>query len=234
MTYDETCDGTPADATVNYTETMYANVNTSNNAFFIMSATATKKDFTGDCIHTRYTFNVTQVNTTPIQWIQYCMEVYYYLTEGSEGDASIWFRNTTAWYLNQSMYPPVNDVTYCYNISANVDSFIQTDGTFQAGISGSAYGTGTQTSFNAVYVDFVNATVGFTPPADTCTYSSGDWNININDNCTLSTTNTVNGNIYVYGSNGWLNFQANQFAHGYYYNVSSLGTWYYNNYRWLY
>jgi len=77
---------------------------------------------------------------------------------------------------------------------------------------------------------FFNVTTG-----DTCTYlGSGDWNIDINDNCTLSSSNTVSGNINIYGSNGFLNFQANQLAHAYYYNVTSLGTWYYNNYRWLY
>jgi hypothetical protein len=68
----------------------------------------------------------------------------------------------------------------------------------------------------------------------TCTYTSGDWLININDNCTLSTPNTVTGNVYIYGSNGYLNYQANQFAHAFYFNASSLGTWYYNNYRWVY
>jgi hypothetical protein len=71
--------------------------------------------------------------------------------------------------------------------------------------------------------------------SSTCTYGgSGNWFININDNCTLSTSNTVTGNIYIYGSNGVCNFQANQLAHAFYYNVSSAGWWFYNNYRWLY
>jgi hypothetical protein len=69
----------------------------------------------------------------------------------------------------------------------------------------------------------------------TCTYSgSGNWFININDNCTLSSANTVTGNIYIYGSNGRLTFSANQLAHAFYYNVTSAGLWFYNNYRWLY
>jgi hypothetical protein len=68
-----------------------------------------------------------------------------------------------------------------------------------------------------------------------CDYGgSGDWFININDNCTISSLNNVNGCIYIYGSNGWLNFQENQFAHCFYFNVTSGGVWFYNNYRWLY
>ncbi|MFH1228923.1 MAG: hypothetical protein V1678_00675 [Candidatus Aenigmatarchaeota archaeon] len=72
-------------------------------------------------------------------------------------------------------------------------------------------------------------------PADTCTYGgSGDWFININDNCTLSSPNTLTGNMIIYGSKGQLVFSANQYANSFYYNVSSDGTWFYNSYRWLY
>jgi hypothetical protein len=232
MTYDETCDGTPADATVIYTDANYNTVNTSNNNYFSMEAFAAKTDFVGDCIHTRYAFNVTLLNTTAIQWIYYCLEGYYNLADGSEGSSQLWYKVANVWTISD--YLTTSDTTYCYNKTLLIDTYINSDGTFQVGASGSAYGVGTQASTVTTYIDFVNVTVGFVGITDTCTYTSGDWNININDNCTLSTTNTVNGNIYVYGSNGWLNFQANQFAHGYYYNVSSLGTWYYNNYRWLY
>lgn len=71
--------------------------------------------------------------------------------------------------------------------------------------------------------------------SNTCTYGgSGNWFININDNCNLTTSNTITGNMYIYGATGTLNFSANQYANGYYYNVSTGGTWFYNNYRWLY
>lgn len=80
--------------------------------------------------------------------------------------------------------------------------------------------------------DFINVTVNY--GADTCAYSSGQWLINCNDNCTLSTTNTVSGSIIIYGSNGFVNFQSNQFANSFYFNATNNCYWYYNNHRWLY
>lgn len=237
-TSDTSCDfdgfGTsPASATTAYTEADYANVNVSDNSYFGSAyASASKIDFVGDCIFNRYTFNVTLVNTTPILWIRYCIEGYY--STNNIGDMLDW-RWQTIWLDNNNMGD--SDATYCYNLTSIIDTYIS-NGIFSIGTDAGAYGDGVSASSTISYIDYVNVTVGFAggaPPSDTCTYSgSGNWNININDNCTLSSTNTVTGNIYIYGSNGYLNFGANQLAHAFYYNVTSAGTWYYNNYRWLY
>jgi hypothetical protein len=231
MAADETCVGTPADATTAYADADYANANTSNDGYFAMTASAGKTDFTGDCIHTRYTFNVTLVNTTAIQWIKYCIEGKNHLTEGSEGAGNLWYKNSTAWYQNTSLTE--TDTTYCFNYTSPEPYIV--GGLFSIGADASAYGTGTQTSNAITSVDYVNVTVGYQGVTNTCTYGgSGNWNININDNCTISSATTVTGNVNIYGSNGVLTFANTVKANAFYYNVTSGGTWYYNNYRWLY
>jgi hypothetical protein len=71
---------------------------------------------------------------------------------------------------------------------------------------------------------------------DTCTYSgSGNWFIDCKDNCTISSSTTVTGNISLYSTGaGSLLFSNNVFANGFYFNATNTCYWYYNNYRWLY
>lgn len=45
-----------------------------------------------------------------------------------------------------------------------------------------------------VSVDHVRITVTYTPVTDTCTYSSGNWNVNLPDNCSITTTVNLGGN----------------------------------------
>jgi hypothetical protein len=49
-----------------------------------------------------------------------------------------------------------------------------------------------------------------------CTYSgSGDWNVNVSDNCTISTDTIVYGIFNLYGINGVFNLNANLTATGF-------------------
>ena len=63
-------------------------------------------------------------------------------------------------------------------------------------------------SRNAIFAWFViQLNTSFAPPpaaaADTCTYVSGDWNMNCYDNCTITTTNNIaNNNLILSGRNG--------------------------------
>jgi hypothetical protein len=93
-----------------------------------------------------------------------------------------------------------------------------------------ANGTGNTQNVTQIWF-FYNITTS----ADTCTYSgSGDWYIDMKDNCTLSTANILTGNMYIYSTAyGITTFANTQKAHAYYLNAST-GTWFYNNYRWLY
>lgn len=53
---------------------------------------------------------------------------------------------------------------------------------------------------------FDNFTIQYTPPSgpppeDTCTYDSGDWNIDCSDNCVIDSANNLGtNNVYAYGS----------------------------------
>lgn len=140
-------------------------------------------------------------------------------------------RNNSAWnstYTNvttdflRNQYPNTR-----WNYNANGVDFV--------------YANGTASPYSITY-DIRNCTYYIAPPpSDTCTYSGpGNWFININDNCTLSSANTVTGNIYVYATgSGYLNFQANQYAHAFNSNATGSGcsgicSWFYNNFRWIY
>lgn len=59
-------------------------------------------------------------------------------------------------------------------------------------------------------VEFNNYTASFGTPTNSCTYSTGDWSINMADNCVISITNNLAGNkIFTYGT-GSLSFLARQ------------------------
>jgi hypothetical protein len=63
-------------------------------------------------------------------------------------------------------------------------------------------------------------------PADTCTYTSGDWNVNIADNCQCSTLNNVYPNkVVFYGTGGVFNalFGCTIVAKAFHYRPSAYG-----------
>jgi len=94
-------------------------------------------------------------------------------------------RNTTCW--NGTHYKPLN------NSNAYGVNFV-----FEDSINWTI-ATNTNSSVNISYAP---------PPADTCIYTSGNWALNCNDNCTFSTTQTIDGNITISG-NGIMNFLNN-------------------------
>ena len=167
MAADTSCDfnlgGQPSSATTAYTDADYANVNTSNNGYFSSSASAIKTDIVGDCIFNRYTFKVTLVNTSQIQWIQYCVEGYY--STNNVGDMLEWYWQNI-WGDNHQM--TTSDATYCTNFTSNIDSYI-TNGLFSVGTDAGAYGDGSSDSTTFGYIDYVNVSVGFAGPVTATT-----------------------------------------------------------------
>jgi len=63
-------------------------------------------------------------------------------------------------------------------------------------------------TYDHVSIPAPKVTISYT--VDTCTYSgSGNWDIDCNDNCTISTNTDVSGNLTVYGDQGSLTLDAN-------------------------
>jgi hypothetical protein len=225
-------------ATTEFSDANYNATNVSENIRFALLVTST---ITQPRYKTsQYTFNLapTGISYANINNITFCWEGFHNDNSGIGNTQLSWYNNTSAsWsiWVASVDYGPL-DTTYCLFFGTNniSNAYNSITGLFK-------FGGGTQANplvtakTSSINTDFLNLTIDYTAPVGTCTYSgSGNWFININDNCTLSTPNTVTGNIYLYGSNGYCDFNANQYAHQFYYNVSSLGSWFYDNYRWLY
>lgn len=67
------------------------------------------------------------------------------------------------------------------------------------------YEGGYKYQYTNISIDFRDNSA---PPEDTCTYTSGDWNIDCSDNCVVSDITTVTGNIIAEGT-GTLNIDNN-------------------------
>lgn len=235
-----TTEKTPSFATGEITQSNYASINASDtDRYDVFQSSGNSFRFK----YNRFVFNLSSINTSAIQWMRYCLLGSWYNNVGlGDGGQITQYFNLTLndWaYDTKTFLPfsllPTGETANCTNFSGSqIADVVNSSSLFQIGTEIGASLDVIQTTTHEL-LNYINLTVSYTePPSDTCTYSSGDWFININDNCTLSTPNTINGNVYVYGSNGFLNYQANQYAHAFYYNVSSAGRWFYNNYRWLY
>ncbi|MCX6821903.1 MAG: DUF2341 domain-containing protein, partial [Candidatus Aenigmarchaeota archaeon] len=178
MDVDVACSGSPENATTNFFGTEYTSVNVSDSSYFSLTASCGSTDTAGDCIFSKYSFNVTKVNTSAITSITYCIKGYYSNT--GYGDATMfgWWRNTTSWYQNLTQnFSMTPDVTYCVARTSNIDSYIQSDGTFQVATQVYAQGIGEGIATTNMFVDIVNVTVTYgiadsTPP----TYSLNSTN----------------------------------------------------------
>jgi len=209
MTADITCPGTPESATTAFLDADYKSVNVSDSSYFSLTASCVSTDYAGDCIFSKYSFNVTKVNTTgPISSITYCIKGYYSNT--GLGDASMfgWWRNTTNWYQNSTQsFGTTADYTYCVNRNSNIDSYIMSDGTFQVATQVYAQGADLGTATTVMYIDIVNVTVSYTTDwvNDTWVSMTGATNWS---NVTKNVNSTVGANIAwcVYAndtSNNW-------------------------------
>ncbi len=203
------CGGNPDSATTDFTDANYNSVNTSNNAYFSMTTQAPVNDLDGDCIHSKFTFNVTAVNTSPITSIYYCMEGYYDLSGAGGHGMYGWWRNTTGWYENFSQtFGTTPDSTYCINRSSNIDSYILSDGTFQVGIYAFVDGEG-GAGTTISYTDIVNVTVTYTNGWANDTWNNTNWDSATEwSNVTKTVNSMVGANISwcVYAndtSNNW-------------------------------
>jgi hypothetical protein len=227
-TFDNNITRNFANATNEATATEYNKINTSNNIYWSLSVfRVTLTQYRTK----KFTFNLSSVGS-PINSIIYCYEGYHdYIELGFE--YLYWYNMTLKnWQLDQiTNYG--SDTTICKTFSTTQQISDFYNSTSKLVTLGTRFSGNWLLDTTSSDTDFINLTVNY--GANTCTYGgSGNWLVNINDNCTLSSSNTVTGNIYLYGSNGFCNFQAIQKAHAYYYNVSANGWWYYNNYRWLY
>lgn len=217
---------------VEFTSINYLNSNSSNNVYYSQTA-FTSLGGGSKCNNYIFTFNTTRynLNISLINSIKLIHEGYYKSLLGdSLGQLYYYNYTSSAWVLWTTLSD--SETNHTKTFTKNYSDVISSNNITRFAIKLIAIVTDLIVTTNT---DVASIIIDYGETENTCTYSgSGDWFININDNCTLSTSNTVNGMIQFYGSNGFCDFQANQYAHSFYYNVTNLGIWYYNNYRWVY
>jgi hypothetical protein len=195
------------------------------------------------CSSYMFTFNLTAYGMTTTNIYNLTIgHVGYFVPNDDGGYSAInWFNNASASWVdggNLNEFSDTQKTLFFSNMTNLTNAWNSTSGLAKFGLMVACLNTYTGATVCHSYTNiaYINITYepSAPPPSNTCTYSgSGNWEININDNCTLSSANTLTGSVYIYGSNGYLNFGANQLAHGFYRNYTS-GTWVYNNYRRLY
>jgi len=193
MTDDVTCPASPESATTAFADADYNKTNVSDANYFSQTASCAASDTTGDCIYSKYSFNVTKVNTTgPITSIVYCIKGYYHCL-GSCVMQNFW-RNTTGWHANSSQtFGTTPDYTYCIARTSNIDSYIMSDGTFQVAVFAIAQGDTIEAAQTIGYIDIVNVTVTYTNGWINDTWQSmsgiGNWsNVTKTVNSTIGAT----------------------------------------------
>lgn len=106
-------------------------------------------------------------------------------------------------------------ITRCLNCSSGVGWLRQrrdTTSTYSGGVMSTSGDNGaTWTMPFGTTGDFIFQIYGYINlPTNTCTYTSGNWNVVCSDNCTISTnTNLANNNITITGSGGRFLMNAN-------------------------
>jgi hypothetical protein len=108
-------------------------------------------------------------------------------TSATPGTCTLALYNNTAsaWQtVNSFAVCVIADTTLTYNISTTPQktAFIGGDNVVRAMFV--LLSTAVTDDLN---LDYISAKVDYTPPTDTCTYTSGNWNINLSDNCIITT-----------------------------------------------
>jgi hypothetical protein len=120
----------------------------------------------------------------------------YWDNNGSQIAPGIGYFNTTVTSTNGTVILTFNNVNYTASNNSgdetrfNVTASISQGGTFS--YNWSSYGNGTSHNYN------ISNTQRYTinASADTCTYSSGNWDITCSDNCTISSNVVGSGGIW--------------------------------------
>jgi hypothetical protein len=200
-TFDNNISRNFANATNEVTLSDYNKINTSNNVYWglsvfrvTLSQYRTKK----------FLFNLSSVGS-PINSITYCYEGYHdYMEIGFE--YLYWYNMTlNDWQLDQSTNYG-SDTTICKSfVTAQQISNIYNP-TSKTVMFGTRFSGNWLMDTTSSDTDFLNLTVNY--GADTCTYSgSGNWAIDCNDDCDISSATTVTGNITIFSTGaGYVKF----------------------------
>ena len=122
-------------------------------------------------------------------------------TSTSAGTCTLGLFNYTsgAWITkNSSSCTSTADVTLTYNISSSAEKTNFINGSIVQAMF-VIFSTAVTDDLD---LDYLGAQVDYTPPLDTCTYSSGNWALNCADNCIFTGTQTIAGknNITITGT----------------------------------